>query len=218
MAGPINGYGIDLGGILVVSIFPYSETEITYLKKRDKKLGEAIDRIGMIEREVIPDLFVALVNTIVGQQISNKAKDTVWKRFLERFPKLTPEVVAGAGLETIQQCGISMRKAGYIRGVAEAILEGKLDLALLPNLPDEEVIKEITSLKGLGRWSAEMLLIFALQRPDIVSWNDLAIRKGMMTLYGLRELEKEQFEEYRRRYSPYGTVASLYLWEIAAGG
>lgn len=201
-----------------MSIFPYSETEITYLKKRDKKLGEAIDRIGMIEREVIPDLFVALVNTIVGQQISNKAKDTVWKRFLERFPKLTPEVVAGAGLETIQQCGISMRKAGYIRGVAEAILEGKLDLALLPNLPDEEVIKEITSLKGLGRWSAEMLLIFALQRPDIVSWNDLAIRKGMMTLYGLRELEKEQFEEYRRRYSPYGTVASLYLWEIAAGG
>lgn len=200
-----------------MNIFPYGEKEVAYLKERDEKLGEAIDRIGMIERAVIPDLFTALVSTIVGQQISNKAKDTVWNRLLERFPELTPETVALADPATIQQCGITMRKASYIKGVAEAILDGQLDLDLLPHLSDEEVIKELTSLKGLGRWSAEMLLIFALQRPDIVSWNDLALRKGMMALYGLRELDKARFEQYRRRYSPYGTVASLYLWEIAAG-
>lgn len=201
-----------------MDIFRYGEAEVRYLKERDEKMAEAIDRIGMIEREVIPDLFVALINTVVGQQISNKAKDTVWGRFLKLFPELTPEAVAAADVKAIQQCGITMRKAGYVKGVAEAVLEGKLDLHLLPRLSDEEVIKELTALKGLGVWSAEMLLIFALQRPDVVSWHDLAIRKGMMTLYNLPSLDKAQFEQYRRRYSPYGTVASLYLWEIAAGG
>lgn len=199
-------------------IFPYGEKEIVYLKERDKQLGEAIDRIGMIKRPVIPDLFTGLIHTILAQQISSKAIKTVWQRFLEEFPEVTPRAVAAADVKTIQQCGTSMRKAGYIKGVAEAVVAGKLDLELLPRLPDHEVIKELTSLKGVGVWTAEMLLIHSMLRPDIVSWGDLAIRKGMMKLYNLQELDKDTFEKYRRRYSPCGSVASLYLWEIAAGG
>lgn len=199
-------------------IFPYGGKEIAYLKERDQRLGEAIDRIGMIEREVIPDLFTGLIHTMLAQQISSKAVKTVWQRFREQFPEVTPQAIAVADLQTIQRCGTSMRKAGYIKGVAEAVVEGKLDLGLLPQLPDHEVIKQLTSLKGVGVWTAEMILIFSMLRADIVSWGDLAIRKGMTKLYNLTELDKDTFEKYRRRYSPYGSVASLYLWEIAAGG
>lgn len=200
-----------------VPVFPYGHKEINHLKERDPKLGEAIDRIGLIEREIMPELFPGLVHTILAQQISNKAINTVWQRFLEAFPEVTPEAVAVADLKVIRQCGTSLRKAGYIKGVAEAVLAGKLDLRRLPLMPDEEVVKHLCALKGLGLWSAEMFLIFSLLRPDVVSWGDLAIRKGMMALYNLPELDRDTFEKYRRLYSPYGTVASLYLWEIAAG-
>lgn len=198
-------------------IFSYGEKELTYLRKKDKRLREAIDRIGMIEREIIPDLFAALINSIVGQQISTKAKETVWQRFTEKFPEMTPAQIEATPVEVIQQVGVSMRKANYIKGVAEAVVNGELNLDVLPQLSDEEVIAELSALKGIGIWSAEMLLIFSLQRPDVVSWGDLAIRRGIMTLYRHKELDRTRFERYRRRYSPYGSVASLYLWEIAAG-
>ena len=185
--------------------------------KKDKKLGAAINRIGLIERQVIPDLFAALVHSIVSQQISGPAAATVWRRILDYFGTLTPEKIGQASCEEIQQLGISMRKARYIKGVAQAALEGRLDLQELNNLPDEDVIKRLVSLPGVGVWTAEMMLIFSLQRPDVVSWGDYGIRKGMMKLYGLDELTREQFDKYRKRYSPYGSVASLYLWEIAAG-
>jgi DNA-3-methyladenine glycosylase II len=170
-----------------------------------------------VERQVIPDLFTALVHSIVGQQISKQAAATVWNRVQEYFGEITPARVAIASSEEIQQLGMSLRKATYIKGVAEAALEGSLDLDRLNSLPDGEIIKRLSSLHGVGVWTAEMMLIFSLQRPDVVSWGDHAIRKGMMNLYGLTELTREQFDKHRKRYSPYGTVASLYLWEIAGG-
>lgn len=198
-----------------MEIFKYSQAELDYLKKKDKKLGVAIDRIGMIEREVIPDLFTALVNSIVGQQISSKAATTVWNRMQEYLGVIAPQTIASANVEKIQQCGLSMRKAGYIKGVGEAALQGMLNLAELYELPDSEIIKRLSSLNGIGKWTAEMLLIFSMERPNIVSWDDLAIRRGMMNVYGLKALTKEQFERYSKRYSPYGSVASLYLWAIS---
>ncbi|HOQ10229.1 MAG TPA: DNA-3-methyladenine glycosylase [Syntrophomonadaceae bacterium] len=200
-----------------MAVFEYDQSALEYLGKKDKKLGAAINRIGLIERQVIPDLFAALVHSIVSQQISGPAAATVWRRILDYFGTLTPEKIGQASCEEIQQLGISMRKARYIKGVAQAALEGRLDLQELNNLPDEDVIKRLVSLPGVGVWTAEMMLIFSLQRPDVVSWGDYGIRKGMMKLYGLDELTREQFDKYRKRYSPYGSVASLYLWEIAAG-
>jgi len=200
-----------------MAVFEYDQSALEYLGKKDKKLGAAINRIGLIERQVIPDLFAALVHSIVSQQISGPAAATVWRRILDYFGTLTPEKIGQASCEEIQQLGISMRKARYIKGVAQAALEGRLDLQELNNLPDEDVIKRLVSLPGVGVWTAEMMLIFSLQRPDVVSWGDYGIRRGMMRLYGLPDLSREQFDKYRKRYSPYGSVASLYLWEIAAG-
>lgn len=200
-----------------MEIFKYGQKEIDYLKKKDKKLAEVIDRIGLIEREVMPDLFAALMNSIVGQQISMKAADTIWSRMLKRFGEITPENINAATVLEVQQCGLSMRKAGYIKGICDAVLSGELNIAEIPELSDEEIIKRLSSLHGVGVWTAEMLLIFSMERPNVVSWGDLAIRRGMMMLYHHRKLDKAKFEKYKRRYSPYGTVASLYLWAIAVG-
>ena len=93
--------------------------------------------------------------------------------------------------------------------------QNELNIAELATLSDAEIIRRLSSLNGVGVWTAEMLLIFSLERPDVVSWGDLAIRRGMMNLYGLDSLTREQFDRYRKRYSPYGSVASLYLWALA---
>ncbi len=196
-------------------IFPYGTTEIEYLRNRDHLLGEAISEIGMIERQVIPDLFTAIVSSIASQQISAKAAATVWKRIEDRFGTITPETICRSSPAEIQRCGMSMRKAGYIYGIAEAVMNGDLDLVSLARLPDEEVVARLSALNGIGVWTAEMLLIFAMERPDVVSWGDAAIRRGMMKLYHTENLDRKTFLRVRSRYSPFGSVASLYLWEIA---
>ena len=198
-----------------MQLFQYGKAEIDHLKSRDKKLGRAIDRTGMIERQVIPDLFKALVHNVVAQQISSKAAATVWARLCGNLQDVTPHKVASADVTDIQQCGLSMRKARYIKGISEAAISGALDLLKLREMPDSRVIEKLSSLPGIGVWTAEMMLIFSLCRPDVVSWGDLAIRRGMMNLYGLKELSKKQFDRFRKRYSPCGSVASLYLWALS---
>lgn len=199
-----------------MAFFEYGRIEIEYLKNKDVKLGEAIDRIGMIRREVIPDTYSALVNSIVAQQISGKAAETVWERLCRLAGNITPGNIAKLDLNTIQSCGVSFRKAGYIREITEAALSGMVDFKTLHLLSDDEIAKKLIKLPGIGMWTVEMLLIFSLCRPDVVSFNDFGIRKGMMKLYGLNELKKQEFLQYRRNYSPYGTVASFYIWAVAS--
>lgn len=198
-----------------MAVFQYGTAELDYLKKKDKKLGLAIESIGLIEREINPDLFSALIHSIVGQQIAAKAAATVWGRIRNHCGEISPQVIACASAGQIQQCGLSMRKALYIKGVGEAVLQKGLNIAEFPALTDNEIIERLSSLNGVGVWTAEMLLIFSLERPNVVSWGDLAIRRGIMNLYGLDKLTKDQFERYRKRYSPYGSVASLYLWALS---
>ncbi len=199
-------------------IFAYGEKEITYLGQKDAKLKEAIERIGMIQRPIIPDLFTAIVYNIVGQQISTAALHTVWTRLEHKLShEITPERILQLPEDELQSIGISYRKAGYIRNFAGKVQEGRFPLEKIRDMSDEEAITCLCSLEGIGRWTAEMILIFSLQRPDVVSFGDLAILRGMRMLYHHREIDRKKFEKYRRRYSPYGTVASLYLWEIAGG-
>ena len=196
-------------------IFEYGQKEIDYLKCKDKKLGAAIDKIGIINRKVTPDPFEALISSVVGQQISSKAAVTVWNRLIELLGSITPESISEVDISKIQVCGMSQRKASYIKGISEAAISGEVDFSKLHTMTDEEIIKKLSSLHGVGEWTAEMLLIFSLNRPDVVSYKDLAIRRGMMNLYGLKELPKDKFDKYRKRYSPYGSVASLYLWALS---
>ncbi|KJS22298.1 MAG: DNA-3-methyladenine glycosidase [Clostridiaceae bacterium BRH_c20a] len=198
-----------------MDIIKYGQEEIEYLKKRDKKLGAAIDKIGIIKRKINPEPFAAIISSVISQQISTKAAETVCNRLYKLLENITPENIAQKDLSEIQGCGMSERKARYIKGIAEANISGKVDFNSLHTLTDGEVIEKLSSLNGVGVWTAEMLLIFSLRRPDVVSYNDLAIRRGMMNLYGLKKLSKEDFARYRKRYSPYGSIASLYLWEIS---
>lgn len=199
-----------------INYYKYAKNETDYLKKKDKELAKEIDKIGIVKREIEPDIFKALVSSIISQQISTKAAITVENRLVELIGKITPENIYKVELETIQKCGMTFRKAEYIKGVAEAAIFKTVDFENLHKLTDKEVIKELTSLNGIGEWTAEMLLIHSLQRPNILSYKDLAIRRGIMRLYGLEELSKEEFEIYRERYTPYCTVASLYLWKISS--
>lgn len=196
-------------------IFQYSEKEILYLKKKDQKLAEAIDTIGMIKREIMPELFSGIVSCIISQQISMKAADTIWNRLVQLIKNIKPEAIHALTDEQLQKIGISMRKTRFIKRIAEAVLDGSFPISELSDKSDEEVIRILDGLPGIGVWSAEMLLIFSMNRMNILSWDDLAIRRGIMNLYHLQELSEEQFEEYRGRYSPYCSVASLYLWEIS---
>lgn len=201
----------------MTTMFIYGAKEIEYLKNADSTLAAIIDEVGLIERKIIPDLLTALVNSIIGQQISTKAMDTVWGRFKSRYPDITPKALNSAPIEEIQQCGMSMRKANYIKEAASKIVSGELDIDELYTLSDEEVIEKLSSLHGVGIWTAEMIMIFCMQRPNIMSWGDLAIQRGLRMLYRHRKIDRKLFEKYKRRYSPYASVASLYLWEISSG-
>ncbi|MBR2504052.1 MAG: DNA-3-methyladenine glycosylase 2 family protein [Oscillospiraceae bacterium] len=197
--------------------FEYGQKEIEYLKSRDKKLGEAIDRIGHIYRECDSDLFTSIVKQIVGQQISAPAFKTVWRRVEDKLGDVNAENICSISDDELQSCGLSYRKVSYIKDFAQKVSNGEFDVEKLCSLNDEDVIKSLTSLNGIGVWTAEMLMLFCMQRPDIVSFGDLAIIRGMRMLYRHRKIDKEMFRRYRRRYSPYGSVASLYLWAISAG-
>lgn len=190
----------------------YGEKELEYLSKKDRKLAALIERYGWLECELRSDIFSSVVHSIINQQISNKAADTVCRRLEEKFSVITPPALSGASVEEIQKIGISTRKARYIKGICDAALSGAVDFEALSGMPDEEIIKRLTALKGVGVWTVEMLLIFSLGRKDVLSWGDYAIRKGMCLLYGHKELSPAAFGRYRKRYSPYGSVASLYLW------
>lgn len=198
--------------------FQYGDKETEYLKKKDQVLGEVIEKIGHIEREVDSDLFSSVIHHIIGQQISTKAQATVWRRMQERLGEVTAESILAAEIPELQSFGMTFRKAEYIKDFAEKVQSGAFDLEGISRLPDNEAIKALASLKGIGVWTAEMILLFCLQRPDVFSFDDLAIRRGLRMVYHHRNIDRKLFEKYRRRFSPYCSVASLYLWAVAGGG
>lgn len=193
------------------------EDALPYLSARDARMAAAIEEIGGVMREGTDDLFIALVQSIIGQQISLKAADTVWQRLTQILPEVTPQSVASLSESALQSCGMSLRKAEYILGAAQAIVSGQLDLQALPAMEDEAVIRELIKLRGVGRWTAEMLLIFSLRRQDVMSYDDFGLRAGLCNLYHHQDMPRPRFERYRRRFHPYGTAASLVLWAIAGG-
>jgi len=197
--------------------FEYGEKEIEYLKRKDKRLAEVIDRIGHIKRKVEPDLFSSVVRHIIGQQISAKAQQAIWNRLEEKYGNITPEVINNADISDIQSLGISFRKAEYIKDFASKIISGEFVLSDVKDMSDDEAIKALSSLKGVGVWTAEMVLLFCLQRTNILSYGDLAIQRGMRMVYHHRKIDKKLFEKYRKRLSPYCSVASLYFWAVAGG-
>lgn len=197
--------------------FAYGETECSYLRQKDKRLCAVIDRIGHIERAVDTDLFSSVVHHIIGQQISTKAQATIWCRCQDTLGEVNAEAILTAGVPKLQSLGMTFRKAEYITDFAEKVRTGAFDLEGIWQKSDEEAIRELSSLKGIGVWTAEMILLFCMQRPDVLSYDDLAIQRGLRMVYHHRKIDRGLFEKYRRRFSPYGSVASLYLWAVSGG-
>jgi DNA-3-methyladenine glycosylase II len=168
------------------------------------------------ETEATPNYFVDLVESIISQQLSGKAADTIFGRFKKLFPKekITPEKLVKIPDEKIRQAGISYSKINYIKGIAQVVINKQIDLNSLEKLNDEEVIRELVKLKGVGQWTAEMYLMFTLQRPDIFSPGDLGLQNAMIKIYKLdKKPKKEILIEISDKWSPYRTTACRILWK-----
>jgi DNA-3-methyladenine glycosylase II len=189
------------------------------LMRRDPILAGAIKRIGpcgMASRQRA-DHLTALVGAIVSQQLSTKAAATIFKRFVALFPE--GETLSAAGIarlddHSLRGVGLSGQKVGYLRDLCSRIADGRLVLDELEALPDEAVIARLTSVKGFGRWTAEMFLMFRLHRPDILPVGDLGIVNAIQRLYRLRKRpDPKRIQKIGEAWKPYRSVASWYLWQ-----
>ena len=192
--------------------YSYTEEELEGLKAKDPVLAKAIDNIPHIYKEVWPEPFGSLSRQIIGQQISNKALMGILKRV---EPHLLPDSILKMDINELRELGISERKALTLKEIAKLAQEGKLDKDRLSSLSDEEIIEELTAIKGIGKWTAEMFLLFCLERKSILSYGDYGIRKGIMMVYGYKSLSMTRFKKIEKRLSPHLSLASLYFWEIA---
>jgi DNA-3-methyladenine glycosylase II len=198
------------------------------LAAADPTMAALIERVGKIDLETRlrrrseerpADAYGALLRSIVGQQLSTKAARTIYLRVLEIFDGSTPgpERLLEASEADLRGAGLSGRKVEYIRDLASHVLSGELELERLDELSDQEVVAEIVAVRGLGQWTAEMFLLFHLERPDVLSGGDLGIRKAVQIEYGLGEMPAPQrVLEVGEPWRPHRSLASLYLWESLA--
>lgn len=200
-----------------IRYFEYGPEAIEHLCSRDARLAEVIERVGPIRRRMDGGLFESVIHNIVGQQISGKALASIWSRMEEGLSAITPASISQASFDELRSFGLSQRKAEYAHDFAQSVQDGSFDLDAVSAMPDEEAINALTSVRGIGRWTAEMLLFLCLGRQDILAFDDLGIQRGLRMVYHHRRITKKLYEKYRRRYSPYGSVASLYLWAVSSG-
>jgi DNA-3-methyladenine glycosylase II len=162
------------------------------------------------------DHYGALVRSITGQQLSVKAARSIWNRLIDRFGGKTPtpeQILADDPDELRVACGFSRAKTSYLRSLAEHVIDGTIELDRLPDLPDDEVIRELTAVKGIGEWTAHMFLMFTLHRPDVLPTGDLGVRNAVMRAYGLdKPPAPQELTELAEPWRPYRTRACLYLW------
>jgi DNA-3-methyladenine glycosylase II len=157
-------------------------------------------------------LFSNLIESIISQQLSTKAADTIFGRFKELFGKKfpTPRQILTMEDEKIRACGLSFAKVSYVKSVANAFVSDLIDIEKIRKQSDEEVIAELTQIKGVGRWTAEMILIFTLNRPDVFSIGDLGIRNAITKLYGITD--RNEMITLSEKWKPYRSTACWYLW------
>ena len=194
----------------------YPAGALEHLAGADPVIGGLIERYGVVVRDRGRPPFYALVAAIVGQQISVKAAAAILGRLGDLLPdrrSFGAEALAAIPLEQLRAAGLSAAKASYMHDLAAKVAGGQVDLARLPRLSDEEVIAALVQVKGIGRWTAEMFLIFSLGRLDVLPVDDLGLRKAVMGLYGLSHMPKRpDLEDLAGPWQPYRTVATLYLW------
>ncbi|HEX2092221.1 MAG TPA: DNA-3-methyladenine glycosylase [Longimicrobiaceae bacterium] len=192
------------------------EEAVEHLRGSDPVLREVIDRVGPLELALEPDLWWSLVDAIVAQQLSAKAAATILGRVEALAPegrRPTPEEILATSDEQLRACGLSRAKTLAVKDLAARWLDGSLRPAEIPTLSDEEVVGVLTRVRGIGRWTAEMILIFTLNRPDVFPVDDLGIRNAAQRWYGLPERPgREELLRIGEPWRPFRTLASRYLW------
>lgn len=190
-----------------------------HFQKNDPIFYTLIEQFDIIPLKKSDDYFFFLCEAIVSQQLSIKASDTIFKRFLSLFPKqkIEPNLILELDHQTIRNVGISNPKVTYIKDLAQKVIDQTINIKKFDHLSDEEVISELVKVKGIGVWTAEMFLMSALGREDIFSYGDLGIRKAMQKLYKLKkEPTLKQAIKLSKKWSPYRTYACRLLWRSLA--
>jgi DNA-3-methyladenine glycosylase II len=188
---------------------------VAHLKTVDPVLRSIIARVGKCNLHPVKNHFLALLEAIVSQQLSVKAAATIFSRFLGLFPDKNPkprEVLAISDAR-LRQVGLSRQKLAYIKDLADKFDKGVIKSRTFHRMADAEIIQALVQVKGVGRWTAEMFLIFSLNRPDVLPVDDLGFRKAIKIAYRLRNLPKaEKIEKIAKQWHPYCSVAAWYLW------
>ena len=191
-----------------------SEKAIKFLRK-DPKLAKIIYSVGRYEISLVKNPYRSLIDAIITQQLSGAAADSISKRFqklYQRYPK--PIDVINTSDSKLRSAGLSKMKVTYIKDLSEKIQSKELKINSLKDKSDEVIISHLSQVKGIGRWTAEMFLIFSLGRLDVLPVGDLGLKKGIQRLYSMPDLpEKEEIEEIGRKWRPYRTVATWYIWK-----
>lgn len=196
-----------------VSVPGYWHDAKEELMKRDRIMRKLIPQFGDMHLVGRSEAFTTLARSIISQQISVKAAEAVWQRFLEVCPKCTPVQVLKAGSDTLSACGLSKRKAEYVIDLAEHFKAKRVHADKWTEMDDEEVISELIQIRGIGRWTAEMFLIFNLLRPNILPLDDLGLLKGISINYFSGEpVSRSDAREVAANWEPWRTVATWYLW------
>jgi DNA-3-methyladenine glycosylase II len=188
---------------------------VNHLKKSDPVLSAIIERVGSCRMEFGPPEFHSLAEAIIYQQLNGKAAVTIFKRFAALAGEpLTPQGILKLSGSQMRSVGLSQQKSSYLKDMAERAVRGELDFSRLPEMADDEVIKHLTQVKGVGVWTAHMFLMFTLRRPNVLPTGDYGIQMAIKKHYKKRKLPKpEQMERIAKSWEPYRSVACWYLWK-----
>ena len=182
---------------------------------KDPILGKIIDKVGDYSLKRRNHHFAVLVESIISQQLATKAAEAIFRRFTKLYPKFpTATQILATRKSKLRKTGISGMKIDYLKDLARNIEDGKLKIKSLPKMSDEQVIEQLTQIKGIGRWTAEMFLIFSLGRQDVLPVHDLGLRKAVQFAFSLPQLPKpKEVEKLGERWKPYRSIATWYLWK-----
>jgi DNA-3-methyladenine glycosylase II len=195
-------------------VFRLDGPEVAALRQADERMGWLIDRVGELKIRLTADPFESLAMSIVGQQLSVKAAAVIRKRVRDLVPELTPEAVLALDEEALRGAGLSRAKAASLHDLSRKAIGRELDLEALDEMDDEQIVRMVTCVKGIGRWTAEMFLLFSLGRPDVLSVGDFGLQRATKWLYGMADRpDKKYLEQHAPKWSPYRSAASCYLWE-----
>lgn len=186
---------------------------VNQLIEKDPYLKPLFETVGDVEVSLSDDYFLSLVSAIVSQQLSGKVAQVIYQRIMDYYDHdITPQKIINTDKEELRSLGISYQKINYLKSLAETLLTNDIDLTHLDDMSDETIIESLVKVKGIGRWTAQMFLMFSLGREDVIAPLDLGLRKAYGSLLG-REISVDELEKLSEQWRPYRSIVSFYLWK-----